>query len=196
MCIGEVKGCEQGKENAGWILWKNSKWNASSLSFLREMRKKTHHTLHRHFTPDWTKSWKIYHWEQSCPVCRAYDLIHTGNILMPKWSSQRSPNISWSSGSKTSQIFQCRNKIANSNPHSALINTNAEDLKWSNSEFILTLHQQNRLFAPLPYVFWSFIRLCKQSLLKWKASQKCWASLFFSNKRGGKKLEVWTSFYR
>lgn len=78
-------------------------------------------------------------------------------------------------------------QIANSSPDSALINRNTADLKWSNSEFTLTLQQQNRLFAPLPHVFWSFIRLCKQSLLKWKASRKCWASLFLSNKREGKK---------
>lgn len=161
----------------------------SKLSFLSEMRKK--YKLHRHLTPDWTKSWKIHHWEQFCPVCRAYDFTHAGkywNILMPKWRSQQYSSIYWNiSGSKTSQIFQCRNKIANSSPDSALINTNAKDLKWSNSEFPLTPQQQNRLFGPLPHVFWSFIRLCKQNLLKLKVSQKCWATLFLSNKRRDKK---------
>lgn len=162
----------------------------SKRSFLREMRKK--YKLHRHLTPDWTKSWKIQHWEQFYPVCRAYDFTHTGkywNILMPKCNSQQYSNIHWNiSGRKTSQIFQCRNKIANqSNPGSSLINTNVKDLKWGTSEFTLTPHQQNKLFGPLPHIFWSFIRLCKQNLLKWKVSQKCWAPLFLSNKKRDKK---------
>lgn len=40
------KGCEQGKENTGWILWKRIPCGMQNkLSFLREMRKK--YKLHR-----------------------------------------------------------------------------------------------------------------------------------------------------
>lgn len=170
----------------------------SKLSFLREMRKK--YELHRHLTPGWTKSWKIHHWEQFCPVCRAYDFTRTGkywNILMPKCSSQQYSNIHWNiSGSKTSQIFQCRNKIANSNLGSSLLNINVKDLKRGTSEFTLTPHQQINYLVPC--LTFSEVSLGYASKTFW--NEKCHRSAehhcFFLIKKGIKKQEEWTSFYR